>query len=202
MALSLLHKSPKVPFYLKKKKKKKSCWLCLLLPRGWQRAGPGRGKKRMSWRGLGLSRFCFPVPLAWTRTRAHQLCWVVRRWLLLVDLESTVMVGNTGHVFPGSVSWEHRACRMHTLHSVQPTTSTEQNSGLYEDLAGAPGARGRRRRRRGWYSPMLSGSHWRMVISSTFLSPFPPRLHTAPAQHLLQPPSHQWRPWPLPLLHL
>ena len=59
MALSLLHKSPKVPFYLKKKEKKErkkvaDCVCCFLGDgRGQGRAGQGRGKKRMRWRGLG-----------------------------------------------------------------------------------------------------------------------------------------------------
>ena len=131
MALSLLHKSPKVPFYLKKKTKERKkvadCVCCFLGDgRGQGRAGQGRGKKRMRWRGLGLSRFCFPAPLAWTRTRAHQLCWVVRRWLLLVDLESTVMVGNTGHAFPGSQSpgsTEHVGCTHYIQCNQRPPLS-------------------------------------------------------------------------------
>ena len=135
--------------------------------------------------------------LAWTRDRAHQLCCVVRRWLLLVDLESTVMAGNTGNALPGSQSpgsTEHAGCTYHTERNQRPP--------LYEDLAGAPGARGRRRRR-GWYftsAQWLSledGDQFHLPPSFSYLSP-----RSTCSASPSKPPSHQLRPWPLPLSHL
>lgn len=161
--------------------------MCLLLPRGWQRAGQGRGKKGMRWRGLGAVGFCFPAPFAWTRARAHQLCWVVRRWLLLVDLESTVMAGSTGHTFPGFLSpgsTEHAGCTRYTQCNQWPPQISRSDMKIWLGPLGLEGAEGVHVD----ISPTLSGSHWRIVISSASLPPSPTHLHTAPAQPLLQIP--------------
>lgn len=60
---------------------------------GQERGKEGRGgKRRKRWQGLGAHRFCFPLCVLCPGPTPGVLPWgVVRRLLLLADLERTIM---------------------------------------------------------------------------------------------------------------